>query len=216
MALPVAPTRDTLAHMSTADRTRWNQRYMAGDAPIDAKPNHWLTAHAGALDHVAAARLAQGESPTALDVACGAGGTVIWLAQRGWLATGVDISDAALALALRAAAQQGVADRVSFLAVDLDAWRPAPAAFDCVTCFYFLDRTLWPWLRAAVRPGGLLALQTHHSGVLKVRPDANPDYLLAPGELTALIASWGWTLLATSDPTSAATSEAVLAQRPPA
>jgi hypothetical protein len=59
---------------------------------------------------------------------------------------------------------------VYFLSVDLDDWRPPPAAFDCVTCFYFLSRELWPWLRAAVRPGGLLALQTHHAGVLTVRP----------------------------------------------
>jgi SAM-dependent methyltransferase len=125
----------------------------------------------------------------------------------------VDVSDAALTLATRAAAQQGIADRVDFLPVDLDDWRPPPAAFDCVTCFYFLSRELWPWLRAAVRPGGVLALQTHHAGVLAARPSANPDYLLAPGELAALIAGWGWTLLAT-DSTSSATSEAVLAQRP--
>lgn len=202
--------------MSTADRTRWNQRYLAGDAPIATSPNNWLTGYADLLDGVAAARQAQGATPTSLDIACGAGGTALWLAQRGWLATGVDVSDAALALATRSAAQQGVADRVRFLSVDLDDWRPSPAAFDCVTCFYFLNRELWPWLRAAVRPGGVLALQTHHAGVLKVRPHANPDYLLTPGELTALIASWGWTLLAASDPTSAATSEAVLAQRPPA
>lgn len=211
--LPAAPTRDTLAPMSIADRTRWNQRYLTGDAPIDTQPNRWLIRHAARLDRVAAARLAQGTPPTALDIACGAGGTVLWLAQRGWLATGVDVSDAALALATRAATQQGIADRVDFLPVDLDEWRPPPAAFDCVTCFYFLSRELWPWLRAAVRPGGVLALQTHHAGVLAVRPSANPDYLLAPGELAALIAGWGWALLAT-DSTSTATSEAVLAQRP--
>jgi tellurite methyltransferase len=202
--------------MTDADRTRWNQRYLAGDAPVDTKPNCWLTGYVAALDRVAGARLAQGASPAALDLACGAGGTVLWLAQRGWTATGVDVSDAALALATRAAVQQGVADRVRFLSVDLDDWRPPPAAFDCVTCFYFLSRELWPWLRAAVRPGGLLALQTHHAGVLTVRPSANPDYLLASGELAALIAGWGWTLLATHDPATAATSEAVLAQCPTA
>lgn len=200
--------------MSAADRTRWNQRYLAGDAPVEIKPNRWLMRHVDMLDSVAVARRAAGQTPTALDVACGAGGTVIWLAQRGWLATGVDVSDAALALATHAAVAQGVTERTCFLPVDLDEWRPPPEAFDCVTCFYFLSRPLWPWLRAAVRPGGLLALQTHHAGVLKVRPDANPAYLLETGELAALIAGWGWSLLAVSDPDSAATSEAVLAQRP--
>ncbi len=37
--------------------------------------------------------------PKALDIACGAGGTVAWLAQRGWQVTGVDISTTALAIA---------------------------------------------------------------------------------------------------------------------
>ncbi len=138
---------------------------------------------------------------------------MLWLARRGWRATGVDGSDAALALAV-AAMPAEVAGRTRFLCVDLDEWRPTPATFDCVTCFYFLDRQLWPWLRAAVRPGGVLALQTHHRGALAVRPHANPDYLLTPGELAELITGWGWTLLASSDPTTATTSEAVLAQRP--
>ena len=207
------PTNGTLARMTTEDRTRWNERYRNGDAPTEATPNRWLARHAATIDGVASARLESGSAPAALDLACGAGGTVLWLAQRGWQATGVDVSDAALALAGNTASLMAIADRTHFLHVDLDAWRPPADAFDCVTCFYFLDRVLWPSLRAAVRPGGLLALQTHHPGVLTVRPHANPAYLLAPGELAGLIAGWGWTLLAT-DPTAAATSEAVLAQRP--
>lgn len=199
--------------MAVEDRTRWNQRYKTGNAPVDAQPNQWLTRHADVIDRVAAARSIAGVTPAALDIACGAGRTVLWLARRGWHATGVDVSDEALALAT-AAMPAEIANRTHFLCVDLDEWRPAPAAFDCVTCFYFLDRQLWPWLRAAVRPGGVLALQTHHRGALARRPHANPDYLLAPGELIDLIGGWGWTLLASSDSTTAATSEAVLAQRP--
>lgn len=199
--------------MTAADQIRWNQRYQNGAAPIDGKPNAWLLHHAEQIDRVAAASVHTDTPPTALDIACGAGGTVLWLAQRGWQATGVDVSDVALALAADAAAHRLVTHRARFLQVDLDGWRPPPAAFDCVTCFYFLDRTLWPWLHDAVCPGGLLALQTHHHGVLAVRPKANQDYLLTQGELVDLIAGWGWALLASE---SATTSEAVLAQRPPA
>jgi tellurite methyltransferase len=180
--LPAAPTRDTLAPMSIADRTRWNQRYLTGDAPIDTQPNRWLIRHAARLDRVAAARLAQGTPPTALDIACGAGGTVLWLAQRGWLATGVDVSDAALALADRVRLHSKVSPTVTdFLPVDLDEWRPPPAAFDCVTCFYFLEpRTLAvaarrraPWRRAgAANPS---------PGVLAVRPQRQPGLSAGAG-----------------------------------
>lgn len=198
--------------MTVDDRTRWNQRYRRGDAPRGDRPNRWFAAQHATLDRVAATLAAQQRVPAALDVACGAGGTVLWLAQRGWYATGVDVSDAALALASQAAAEAGLTSRTHLLHADLDQWRPAPDSYDCITCFYFLERSLWPALRAAVRPGGLLALQTYTTRWLTTRPESNPAYLLAPGELTALVASWGWTLLAAGAPDQP--SEAVLAQRP--
>lgn len=200
--------------MSQEDRSRWNERYQSGDAPIEAQPNRWLLTHAPIIDEVAMARRRQGKIPVSLDLACGVGGTVLWFAQRGWHAVGVDVSDVALALAQEAAERRGVADRVEWIHADLDVWRPPADSFDCITCFYFLDRRLWPWLRVAVRPVGLLAMQTFHRGALAIRPNANPDYLLEEWELAQLVADWGWTLLATTDPTSAQTTEAILAQRP--
>ncbi|MCS6826413.1 MAG: class I SAM-dependent methyltransferase [Caldilinea sp.] len=200
--------------MTQQDRTRWNERYQSGDAPIETKPNRWLAAHVQIIDAVATARRRSGETSVALDLACGAGGTVLWFAQRGWRAVGVDVSDAALAVAQEAAKRLGVAERVAFIHADLDVWRPPANSFDCVTCFYFLDRRLWPWLRAAIRPGGLLVMQTFHRGALKIRPNANPDYLLEKGELAQLVSSWGWRLLATADNEAAQTTEAILAQRP--
>ncbi len=200
--------------MTDDDRTRWNQRYRSGDAPVEAKPNRWFAAHAATIDALAARRQANGCTPTALDIACGAGGTVIWLAQRGWCATGVDLSEEALALASNAAAAMQPGAHARFLHADLDLWRPPADAYDCVTCFYFLERRLWPALRAAVRPGGLLAMQTFHRGAHKIRPAANPAYLLEPDELFALVTGWGWTVLARTDAAAAETSEAILAQRP--
>ena len=97
--------------MAIDDRTRWNQRYRSGDAPRGDRPNRWFAAQHAALDRVAATLAGQHRAPVALDVACGAGGTVLWLAQRGWHATGVDVSDAALALAAQAAAEAGLTAR---------------------------------------------------------------------------------------------------------
>ena len=93
---------------------------------------------------------------------------------------------------------------------DLDAWRPEADSCDLLTCFNFLDRRLWPAMRLAVRPHGLICLKTFHTGRLADRPDTNPAHLLAPGELAALVESWGWRLLAAE---SDAQVEAVLAQR---
>ncbi len=53
----------------------------------------------------------------AIEFGCGAGNYVIWLASRGFDATGVDFSGVAIGMAARAAARKGVACR--FVAADV-------------------------------------------------------------------------------------------------
>jgi 2-polyprenyl-3-methyl-5-hydroxy-6-metoxy-1,4-benzoquinol methylase len=194
-------------NVTDADRRHWEARYTSGRAPVHANANRWLVTQAAYVD---ALQAAAAPAPQALDIACGVGGTLLWLAQRGWLVTGVDISETALALARSQLESAGLVAHAALIAADLDAWRPAAASYDLVTCFYFLDRRLWPALRAAVRPGGLLCLSTYHTGRLAERPDTNPKHLLEPGELAALAESWGWRLLAAQ---TGAQLEAILAQR---
>ena len=196
--------------MTEADRRQWDARYASGDAPIHARPNRWLARQVVFVDGLAAACAARGVGPRALDIACGAGGTVAWLAQRGWQVTGVDISPTALSLAGAQLAAVGLLAQGILVQADLDAWRPEAASCDLLTCFNFLDRRLWPAMRLAVRPQGLIGLKTFHTGRLAERPGTNPAHLLEPGELAALVASWGWRLLAVA---SDAQAEAVLAQR---
>ena len=83
------------------------------------KPNHsFLQVVAG---------LTPGRS---LDLGCGEGADVIWLAQNGWTATGFDISATAISRAQQAAIDQGVADRITFETQDLDAWAREPIPDD--------------------------------------------------------------------------------------
>ncbi len=194
--------------MTETDRRHWEERYTSGNAPIRANPNRWLAAQTAYLQQL---EVPAASPPQALDIACGSGGTLLWLARRGWRVTGVDISAAALALAHDQLAAAGLLDRAALIEADLDGWRPAAGCCDLLTCFHFLDRRLWPSLRAAVRPRGLLCLSTYHTGRLVERPHTNPDHLLHPGELSALVQGWGWRLLAAQVD---AQQEAVLGQRP--
>lgn len=43
---------------------------------------------------------------------------------------------------------------IRWIAADLDAWRPVRGQYDVVVNAFFLNRRLYPALRAAVRPGG--------------------------------------------------------------
>ncbi len=193
--------------MTDTDRNHWETRYTSGQMPAHGSANRWLVSQAAVLDTVADASTSP---PLALDIACGTGASLVWLAQRGWHVTGVDISATALAQAQTRLDAAGLLDRATLIEADLDAWRPDAGCYDLITCFCFLDRRLWPSLRAAVRPDGLICLNTYHIGRLAARPSTNPAHLLAPGELTALVEGWQWRLLAAQ---SDAWMEAVLGQR---
>jgi len=162
--------------MTTADRERWDARYTGRSATVESEPPEWLVRHTTELP-----------PGRALDLACGLGTTAIWLAERGWQVTAVDISPIGLETARTAADRRGVS--VEWIAADLDDWAPALAAFDLVTVFRFLDRgTLPERIAATLRPGGRVLYETFlapesDEWISHVR---NPAFVLQPGELPRL------------------------------
>lgn len=104
---------------------------------------------------------------SALDLGCGEGADVLWLAERGWTATGIDISPTAIARAEDAARAAGISeDRARFLAADL-ADLAEGERYDLVTASFLQSPVELPRdeiLRAAtarVAPGGHLLLTSH-------------------------------------------------------
>jgi SAM-dependent methyltransferase len=112
------------------------------------------------------------EPGMALDLGCGEGGDAIWLARQGWRVTAVDVSFTALERAMAQAAEDGVADRISFQRHDLASTFPA-GDFDLVSAQYLHSPIEFPRERVlqsavgAVAPGGLLLVVDHAC--------ANPD-----------------------------------------
>ncbi|MDG4772523.1 class I SAM-dependent methyltransferase [Solwaraspora sp. WMMD792] len=113
--------------------------------------------------------IAEALSPgVALDLGCGPGGDAIWLAQRGWRVTAVDISATAIARVEAAADQLGLGDRVTGERHDLAHSFPA-GTFDLVNAQYFhtpfaLDRgRVLRTAALALRPGGRLLIVDHGS-----------------------------------------------------
>src|SRR6266404_951721 len=115
------------------DRENWNRRFAEGSHASPAPDDFFVQAHQeyiAPLLEAQAARLvgrpdapAIGGSLQALDVAAGAGRHGLWLAERGWRVTMVDIADEGLALAQRRARGRNV--EVEFLQRDLDDVRSA-------------------------------------------------------------------------------------------
>ncbi len=135
----------------------------------------------------AASRLKPGR---ALDLACGVGRHAIFLAERGWQVTAVDASRVGIELARVAARERGV--EVDWRVIDLErgSFEIEAEAYDLIGVFYYLQRDLFPQIRAGVVRGGLVIAAIH---MVDESPDIkqmNPDFLLEPGELRAEFHGW--------------------------
>ena len=120
---------------------------------------------------------------TALDVACGAGRNLRWLAAQGWQVTGVD-RDAAATAALRDVAEIVDAD------IEGAPWPLPGRQFDLVVVCNYLWRPLASTIQAAVKPGGWLVWETFADGQQTIGRPSRPDFLLQRGELLRLCSGW--------------------------
>lgn len=134
----------------------WEERYAGSDQVWSGRANRTVT------------DVAAGLTPgRALDLGCGEGADVIWLARHGWDATGVDISPTAVRRATAAAETLGLAAEViRFHAADLSSWT-AGRQYDLVTASFLHSPVQLPreaiLRRAAelVAPGGHLLVVAH-------------------------------------------------------
>lgn len=132
-----------------------------------------------------------------LDVACGHGRHLRWLARRGHPVTGVDRDPAALA-----AARDG-GKNAEAVQADLEngPWPLPGRRFGAVVVTNYLWRPLLPVLFDSVADGGVLLYETFAAGHETIGRPANPDFLLRPGELLAATAAAGpgWRVVAYED-----------------
>lgn len=140
------------------DQAFWDELYSSHSSLWSGNPNRHLIGEASQLT-----------PGTALDVGCGEGADAIWLAQRGWKVTAVDLSTVALQRAAAHAAQAGteIAGHIDWRHADLTAWDPGAARYDLVSAQYMQllpgpRETLFRRLAASVRPGGSLLIVGHH------------------------------------------------------
>ncbi len=133
----------------------WEERYSGEQKVWSGNPNPQLVAEASGLT-----------PGTALDVGCGEGGDVIWLAQQGWRVTGADFSANGLARAAQHAAEAGVADRTDWWQVDARTFTADGRMYDLVTTHFLHPPDggmveVTRRLAEAVAPGGHLLIVGH-------------------------------------------------------
>jgi SAM-dependent methyltransferase len=131
----------------------WDRRYEEAELVWTPRPNRFLVEEVSGL-----------QARTALDLACGEGRHAVWLAELGWVATGVDWSTVAIERGRRLAEARGVT--VDWVVADLNRWQPAGAAWDLVLVFYLQlepdeRRAVLEKAARAVAPDGTFLLVGH-------------------------------------------------------
>lgn len=162
--------------MAEADRERWDDKYAEPGFRRGAAPPALVRGIAPALPR----------SGHALDLACGEGQTLVYLAERGLLGIGIDVSEVGLEKAAELAAMREVGGRVSFLRHDLDAGLPegVDGPFDVIVCIHFHAPELYPALRGMLAPGGFLVVETLTTENVDLDlPHPSERYLATPSQV---------------------------------
>ncbi|MDO8616973.1 MAG: class I SAM-dependent methyltransferase [Dehalococcoidia bacterium] len=162
--------------MSEDTAASWDDRYRTQEAVPERGPAPFLVENIGLLPrrgHV-------------LDAAMGAGRNALFLAEKGYTVTGIDISPVAVERCrTEARLRRGVS--IEAVCADLESYPLPGGAFDIVLVFYYLQRDLCPRLAAALRPAGILVFETFTTAQRACGwGPTRDDHLLLPGELRTL------------------------------
>jgi SAM-dependent methyltransferase len=159
--------------MSEAERRDWARLWAEGDYHARSVPSALVAAWAW--------RIPKGR---ALDLACGNGRNVLYLAELGFTVDAVDIAPAALKLAEDAARERGLAIRTTL--ADLDEY-PIPAeTYDLIITSFYMNRNLIPRVKDALKPDGFVLHEQHYITDYDVSGPRDLQFRLRPNELLHL------------------------------
>ena len=132
----------------------WNNRYRESETVFGHEANQFLVEAVEQL-----------EGGTALDLGCGQGRNALWLAERGFVVTGLDLSPVAIDQARARASELGL--DATFESVDLLSWEPDGQEWDLVVLAYIhlpeqMRRAVHAAAQRAVAPGGRIVVVAHH------------------------------------------------------
>ncbi len=158
--------------MSLDDQIRWDRQH--ADSQAADQPSRFLRK----IIESGAWEIPRGR---AVDIACGKGRNALFLADQGFDVVAIDVSPVALKEGRRRAFERSLS--ITFQHADLEQVRLPAESFDLVINFNYLQRSLVPQLRAAVKNGGYVIFETYLIDQQGIGHPKNPDYLLAHNEL---------------------------------
>ncbi len=135
---------------------RWNEILTAENPKFNTNPNAFLV------------EMAKARKPgAALDVGMGQGRNAIWLAQNGWIVTGFDPADKAVALANQTAQRLGV--HLNTEITTTEKFDFGENRWDLILLSYVGAREMTEKIEKALKPHGILVIEGAHRDATKGR-----------------------------------------------
>ena len=128
------------------------------------------------------------EGGCALELACGMAANAAFLARKGLSTTAWDISAVVIERLQTSPAMQDLP--ITFEARDIVQQPPEEASFDVIVVSYFLDRSLIPHVKRALKPSGLIFYQTFTQTYVNEGGPRSRDFRLADNELLQLFGDY--------------------------
>jgi SAM-dependent methyltransferase len=157
-------------------KDQWDKRYSRPSFVFGKSPVRFLAENYQYIPYEGAV----------LDMGMGEGRNAVFLAQKGYRVTGIDISSVAVKKAYMLAEEFGV--KFKGVVASLNDYKITPASFDAIICFYYVDRSLIEKMKSWLKPGGILIYEAYTVREVKSKkaPEYNPDYYLKEQELLSL------------------------------
>ena len=158
--------------MSIAERSKWNEAHRGKTA---GEPEPFVVEVLPLLPR----------GGLVLDVAAGRGRNALALARAGMRVVAADFSETAMPILADLARTHHLP--IFPLLTDFDRFAFRDRSFDAIVNVNFLDRALFPEFIRALKPGGVLAVETFLVDQAQIGHPTNPDFLLKHHELRELI-----------------------------
>jgi SAM-dependent methyltransferase len=104
-------------------------------------------------------------SGKALDLGTGQGRNAVYLAEKGWNVTGIDIAEVGLKQASTLARELGL--KINFVNQDAEKFEYGQEQWDLVAAIYFDPRPYLKKIQASLKHGGIAVIEAYHRDATK-------------------------------------------------
>lgn len=135
--------------VSQDSKTQWDQRYSRPTFIFGKSPAQFLAENYQYIPY----------EGSVLDMGMGEGRNAVFLAQKGYKVTGVDLSSVAVKKSYLLAQEFGV--KIKGVVASLKDYKINPGTFDAIICFYWVDRGMVDKIKTWLKPGGILIYEAY-------------------------------------------------------